>query len=83
MQPALEGGALLDDKLLVENIAFDAARGLQQYPLTADRAHHVAADINLLGDNAARDAPRHTDHHGRATDFTMHLAIDLQLTFGF
>ena len=42
---ALEEGALLDAELLVEDVAFDLAGGLQQHAIAADRSHTVPRTV--------------------------------------
>ena len=79
---ALEVGALLDRQRLVEDIALDVARGLQQHLAAADRAHHVAAYNDLLGDDAAGDAGPLADNDVGAVDVALHLAVDLYLAAG-
>src|SRR5688572_5064834 len=79
---AFEIGPLLDGQLLMEDVAFELAAGLQQHALAAHRPHHGAAYDDLLGDDIAGDACIFADDDAGGVQVALDLAVDLHLAPG-
>ena len=72
---------LLDAELLVEDIAFDAARSLQHHAAPADRAGDAAAHDDFVRHDAAGDASSLADNDVGGVQVTLDLSVDVHLAF--
>src|SRR4029078_11793456 len=74
---SFEHGALLDRQRLMEDIAFDLARGLQHDAPAMHRADDMAANDDLLGGNASGDGCAFTNHDVAALNVPVDNSVDL------